>query len=254
MPGRPSAPARSPAALDEELSRPVEEQARVADALVELERHPGNRLLGSATLTGVTATRWAAVQDVLPTLWADFPGARRDADTRRARRPDRRGVPRGRGRPRGRRDRAPRHAGRAGPADRKPARRPRPGRRSAGSRRPGPRGTRRAAGRSRRPAGDLHERPAVAPGPAAARPRRRPRQRTRRDRGAAGPTAVRDGWRTDATSWPAGSPPTARRRCASGSPTIRTSSRLPRRSARCSRRHGRTLRHSLPHWSPTSSA
>jgi len=59
-------------ALDAELTRRVEAQNHLADALVELERHPGNRLLGSAALTGTTAARWATVRDLLPRLWADL--------------------------------------------------------------------------------------------------------------------------------------------------------------------------------------
>ena len=58
--------------LDAELTRRVDEQARIADALVELERHPGHRLLATATLTGVTAATWAATQGQLATLWADL--------------------------------------------------------------------------------------------------------------------------------------------------------------------------------------
>jgi hypothetical protein len=61
-----------PDALDAELTRRVEAQNHLADALVELERHPGNRLLGSAALTGTTAARWATVRDLLPRLWGDL--------------------------------------------------------------------------------------------------------------------------------------------------------------------------------------
>ena len=57
MSGRPS-----PDALDAELTHRVEEQARIADALLELERHPGLRLLATAALTGVTASRWVAAR------------------------------------------------------------------------------------------------------------------------------------------------------------------------------------------------
>ena len=64
--------ARSADQLDAELTHRVEEQARIADALVELERHPGHRLLATASLTGVTAARWAATQELLAALWADL--------------------------------------------------------------------------------------------------------------------------------------------------------------------------------------
>jgi hypothetical protein len=63
---------RSSPTLDAELARCVDEQARLADALAELEHHPGLRLLQSATPTGVTALRWAAVQELLPKLWTDL--------------------------------------------------------------------------------------------------------------------------------------------------------------------------------------
>ncbi|HEX8519019.1 MAG TPA: hypothetical protein VF667_05455, partial [Pseudonocardia sp.] len=62
----------SDAALDDELARRVEAQTRIADALVELEGHPGHRLLATATLTGTSAQRWARVRELLPRLWADL--------------------------------------------------------------------------------------------------------------------------------------------------------------------------------------
>ena len=65
-------PGRSADELDAELTRRLDEQARIADALVELERYPGHRLLATATLTGVMAATWAATQGLLATLWADL--------------------------------------------------------------------------------------------------------------------------------------------------------------------------------------
>ena len=85
MSGRPS-----PDALDAELTHHVEEQARIADALLELERHPGHRLLATAALTGVTASRWVAAQELLASLWADLATYRvvvADACAVRTRRP-----------------------------------------------------------------------------------------------------------------------------------------------------------------------
>jgi hypothetical protein len=85
MSGRPS-----PDALDTELTHHVDEQARIADALLELERHPGHRLLATAALTGVTATRWVATQGLLASLWADLATYRAvvaDACAVRTRRP-----------------------------------------------------------------------------------------------------------------------------------------------------------------------
>jgi hypothetical protein len=82
--------ARSADELDAELTRRVDEQARIADALVELERHPGHRLLATASLTGVTAARWAATQELLAALWADLATHRAvvaDACAVRTRRP-----------------------------------------------------------------------------------------------------------------------------------------------------------------------
>jgi hypothetical protein len=82
--------ARSADELDAELTRRVDEQARIADALVELERHPGHRLLATAALTGVTAARWAATQELLAALWADLATHRAvvaDACAVRTRRP-----------------------------------------------------------------------------------------------------------------------------------------------------------------------
>ena len=43
--------------LDAELTRRVEAQARIADSLVELERHLGHRLRAGAALTGASAHR-----------------------------------------------------------------------------------------------------------------------------------------------------------------------------------------------------
>jgi len=85
MSGRPS-----PDALDAELTHHVDEQARIADALLELERHPGHRLLATAALTGVTASRWVATQGLLASLWADLATYRAvvaDACAVRTRRP-----------------------------------------------------------------------------------------------------------------------------------------------------------------------
>ena len=85
MSGRPS-----PDALDAELARRVDEQARIADTLAELEHHPGLRLLASVTSTGVTAARWAAVREFLAKLWTDLATHRAvvaDACAVRTRRP-----------------------------------------------------------------------------------------------------------------------------------------------------------------------
>lgn len=59
-------------ALDAELARRTEEEGRIATALVELESHPGHRLLSTITPTGQTASRWSAARAALDTLWQDF--------------------------------------------------------------------------------------------------------------------------------------------------------------------------------------
>ena len=80
----------APDALDAELTHRIEEQDRIAAALLDLERHTGHRLLAGAALVGVTAARWAATQDVLATLWTDLAAHRAvvaDACAVRTRRP-----------------------------------------------------------------------------------------------------------------------------------------------------------------------
>jgi hypothetical protein len=59
-------------ALDAELAHRVETEGRMAAALVELENHPGHRLLCTITPTGRTAERWASARDTLAGLWQDF--------------------------------------------------------------------------------------------------------------------------------------------------------------------------------------
>ena len=59
-------------ALNTELARWVEAEGRMATALVELENHPGHRLLCTITATGRTAERWASARDILAGLWQDF--------------------------------------------------------------------------------------------------------------------------------------------------------------------------------------
>jgi hypothetical protein len=66
------APRWTNAELDAELARRVAAQARIANALVELDRHSGHRLLAATALTGASARRWADVRELLPRLWADL--------------------------------------------------------------------------------------------------------------------------------------------------------------------------------------
>jgi hypothetical protein len=58
--------------LDAELTDRSREETRIAASLVELERHPGHRLLTGGPLTGETAARWASSAPVLSGLWRDF--------------------------------------------------------------------------------------------------------------------------------------------------------------------------------------
>jgi hypothetical protein len=55
--------------LDAELSRLKEASERIAANLVELEIDSGRQLLDASTLTGVSATRWAAASAALTDLW-----------------------------------------------------------------------------------------------------------------------------------------------------------------------------------------
>ena len=60
------------ATLAAELAAHADAEARMAAALVELERHPGLVTLAAGTSTGVTADRWAAASATLAALWEDF--------------------------------------------------------------------------------------------------------------------------------------------------------------------------------------
>jgi len=64
--------------VDAELREHTEAQARIAGSLIELEQHPGHRLLVSGPVTGATAARWATVGPLLESLWRNF-GRYRDA-------------------------------------------------------------------------------------------------------------------------------------------------------------------------------
>jgi hypothetical protein len=68
-----------------DLAARVDVEARMAAALVELERHPGHLTLAAGTCTGVTAQRWAAASATLSGLWEDFATYRGLLDDARAR-------------------------------------------------------------------------------------------------------------------------------------------------------------------------
>lgn len=58
--------------LGGELRDRSAEEQRISASLVELERHPGHRLLTQGRLTGVTAARWVNGNAALERLWSDF--------------------------------------------------------------------------------------------------------------------------------------------------------------------------------------
>ncbi|MFE6615987.1 hypothetical protein [Amycolatopsis sp. NPDC057786] len=60
------------AALASALDRHQIDATAMANALVELDRHPGHRLFTAKLSSGITAERWAAAEVVLAGLWRDF--------------------------------------------------------------------------------------------------------------------------------------------------------------------------------------
>ncbi|TDP92936.1 hypothetical protein [Labedaea rhizosphaerae] len=60
------------AALTAALDRHLADAAAMANALVELDGHPGHQLFTSTLSSGVTAERWQAAETVLAGLWRDF--------------------------------------------------------------------------------------------------------------------------------------------------------------------------------------
>lgn len=78
------------AALAAELAARADAEARMAAALVELERHPGHVTLAAGVCTGVTAERWTNASVTLAGLWQDFATYRGVLDAARARPAERR--------------------------------------------------------------------------------------------------------------------------------------------------------------------
>ncbi len=68
----PTGPVMSREEVDRALSRLGAEYEAIESSLLALQDHAGRRLLEGAELTGVTRERWAAVEPVLPLLWAQF--------------------------------------------------------------------------------------------------------------------------------------------------------------------------------------
>lgn len=58
--------------VDRALDRLGADSDRIATSLVEMDSHPGHQLLRGATLSGVTATRWAETTVAMATLWEQF--------------------------------------------------------------------------------------------------------------------------------------------------------------------------------------
>lgn len=69
---------------DRALNRLAAESDRIAEALVAMDGHPGHELLRTATLTGVSARRWAATSTAMSTLWEQFEAYRTLLDRARA--------------------------------------------------------------------------------------------------------------------------------------------------------------------------
>lgn len=59
-------------AVDAAIERRAAERDGVSAGLLELDDHPGRRLLDGAKLTGATAVAWAAASDELQALWTVF--------------------------------------------------------------------------------------------------------------------------------------------------------------------------------------
>ncbi|MFL6125545.1 hypothetical protein [Actinophytocola sp.] len=58
--------------IDRELARVEADSERIAESLVEMDAHPGHRLLRDTALTGLTAKRWAEASAAMATLWEQY--------------------------------------------------------------------------------------------------------------------------------------------------------------------------------------
>jgi hypothetical protein len=68
------------AAIDAEMDRRALQRNGVSEGLLELDDHPGRRLLDGAQLTGVTAGAWAKASEELAALWTVFEAYQRVLD------------------------------------------------------------------------------------------------------------------------------------------------------------------------------
>lgn len=58
--------------VDRVLAAVQADSDRIAESLVEMDAHPGHRLLKDAALTGLTAQRWAQARTAMATLWEQY--------------------------------------------------------------------------------------------------------------------------------------------------------------------------------------
>ncbi|TDV34508.1 hypothetical protein [Actinophytocola oryzae] len=58
--------------IDRALERVEADSERIAASLVEMDAHPGHRLLRDSALSGRTATRWAEASTAMATLWEQY--------------------------------------------------------------------------------------------------------------------------------------------------------------------------------------
>lgn len=58
--------------VDRALAAVQSDSDRIAQSLVEMDTHPGHKLLKDAALTGLTAQRWAQARTAMTTLWEQY--------------------------------------------------------------------------------------------------------------------------------------------------------------------------------------
>ncbi|MDQ3790222.1 MAG: hypothetical protein M3422_23640, partial [Actinomycetota bacterium] len=58
--------------VDRALAAVQADNDRIAESLVEMDAHPGHKLLKDAALTGLTAQRWAQARTAMATLWEQY--------------------------------------------------------------------------------------------------------------------------------------------------------------------------------------
>jgi hypothetical protein len=58
--------------IDRALAQVEADSERIAESLVEMDAHPGHRLLRDTALTGLTARRWTEASAAMTTLWEQY--------------------------------------------------------------------------------------------------------------------------------------------------------------------------------------